>query len=347
MSVSRRVPWCLLAGLAMVPAGCSAPTSADVPSPPAGDVPEVVCLGYADVEGGSAALRPERAGRVVKVLVQEGDEVKENQELLHLDNGEVTQEVARAEADVKAASAKETLARQEAKQHAPRLKQLKATLEATSSRLAGARITLKRQEELLGRNLVGQNDVDLAKEQVRELESSVEAAKARLSEASAVDPEVAVTVAAAGVESAKARLAQARHALSLHTVRAPSAGTILTLAARPGEVVGQPGQPAPVLFSPQAPIVVRAEVEQELASRVRPGQEARVRDEMAGDGPWKGTVVRIGRVYARRQNRTDPTQFQDVPTVECLVRLESGHPPLRIGQKLRVSLYGTEASGSR
>jgi multidrug resistance efflux pump len=346
MNAAPRVAGLLLAaGVAVSASGCGR-TTADVADRHApSDAPDVVCLGYADVEGGSAALRPERPGRVVEVLVQEGDEVKENQELFRLEDGEQRQEVARAEAGVKAALAREALAKQEAKQHAPRLKQLGATLEATTSRLAGARITLKRQEELFGRSLVSKEDVDLAHEQVRELEASVAAAKARLSEASAVDPQLSVSIAAAEVESAQARLGQARHALSACVLRAPSAGCVLTLAVRLGEVVGQPGQAAPVLFCPQAPFVVRAEVEQELVSLVQPRQEARVRDEMAGTGPWKGTVVRVGRLYSRRRHRTDPTQFVDVPTVECLVRLESGHPPLRIGQKLRVSLYG-KAPGS-
>jgi multidrug resistance efflux pump len=317
--------------------GCGrSPVADGATEPPSADAPVVVCLGYADVEGGIAQLRPERDGRVVRVLVQEGDPVKEKQELLTLDDGEARQEVARANAHVKAASAREALAQQDAKQHPARLKQQRSTLEATTSRLAGARITLKRQEDLFSRNLVGQGDVDLAREHVRELEASVEAARAKLNEASAVDPQVAVKAAAAEVEAAQAQLAKAQHALTHSVLRAPSAGRILSVSVRPGEVVGPSGA---FLFCPDKPVVVKAEVEQELVARLTEGQPARVRDEMAGTGPWKGTVVRIGQLYSRRQHRTDATQFVDVPTVECLVRLDPGHPPLRIGQKLRVSIY--------
>jgi HlyD family secretion protein len=240
---------------------------------------------------------------------------------------------------VDACQARLDQARQEAGQHPIRLSQLRASLAATTASLSGARIQLRRQEDLFGRNLVNKSEVDIAREHVRELESSVEAAQAKLREAQAVDPQLPVQAAHASLEAARARLGKARNVLTGYVVRAPCDGTILTLAVRVGELAGQPNGPAPVLFCPDAPFVVRAEIDQEHASWVQVGQPVRVRDEMAGEGPWLGTVVRLGRLYTRRQHRTDPTQLSDVPTVECLVRLEKGHPPLRIGQRLRVSIY--------
>ncbi len=335
--------WVLVLSL-LILSGCSNRKSTSREAPTSGDAADVVCLGTADVEGGVAELRPERPGRVIKVYVVEGAKVKENEELLCLDNEEALQEVARALAVVKAAQGRETQARQEAKQHPLRVQQMKSTLEATISRLAGARVSLKRQEELFQRNLVSKGEVDVARELVHELEASVEAARARQRELDAIDPQVAVSVAAADLEAARAQLKRAETLLDRCVLRAPSAGTVVVLSARAGEVVGAPGMPAPLLFQPEQPFVVRAEIEQELVARLEPGMLAMVRDEIAGLGPWKGEVVRISGLYARRKHRTDPTQFVDVPTVECLVRLHSGHPPLRIGQRLRVSIYSRPQS---
>src|SRR5437660_1639079 len=79
---------------------------------------------------------------------------------------------------------------------------------------------------------------------------------------------------------ARARLAQARQALEEYTVRAPQAGTVLRLLAAPGEVLsGQARQPV-VLFCPDAPRVVRAEVDQEFAARLAAGQPALVEDDV-------------------------------------------------------------------
>lgn len=345
MSLGSRAAMVLMGVIVLGSAGCGSSSIADVSSV-AGDAPDVVCLGYVDVEGGAAALRPERPGRVVKVNVQEGDEVAVGAALFALDDGEARAELAQAEAGMRAAQAREALAQQEARQQPSRLRQLRSTLEATGSRLAGARVTLRRQEDLYNRGLGNRGDVDLARENVREFEASVAAARARVSEAEALDPKLAVQVATAEVETARARVDRAKYVQSTCILRAPSKGSILTLAVRPGEVVGQPGGVVPVLFCPDRPFVVRAEVEQELVSLVEVGQEVRVRDEIGGLGPWKARLVRVGRTYARRQHRTDPTQFVDVPTVECLIRLDPGHPPLRIGQKLRVSIYASPSQPS-
>ena len=36
----------------------------------------------------------------------------------------------------------------------------------------------------------------------------------------------------------------------------------------------------------------------------------------------------------------EPLQFNDVRTLECIVTLDPGQPPLRIGQRVRVTLEG-------
>ncbi len=320
-------------------AGCSA-TVADPPSMhPLDEVPRVVCRGFADIEGGLAALRPEQSGRVVAISCREGQDVKSGDVLLRLDDASARQEVAVAGANVESALAKLAQAEQEAKQHPARLTQRRATLAAMASRLAGSRVTLKRQEELFDKRLAGQADVDVSREQVRELESAVESARAQLTELSGIDPRLPARSAVAEVEAAKARRAQAENGLTRCLVKAPSAGAVAAIGLRVGEIAG-PAGPGAIEFRPEGAWLVRTEVEQDLAAEIQPGQPVRVRDESAGAGPWKGHVERVGQVYQRRRTPPDPTQFTDVPTVEVLIRLDAGHPPLRIGQRLRVSVYG-------
>jgi hypothetical protein len=54
---------------------------------------------------------------------------------------------------------------------------------------------------------------------------------------------------------------------------------------------------------------------------------------------WPGRVSRVGDWYA--DSPTIPrrlARFTDIPTVECLIALDPGHPPLRIGQRMTVQL---------
>jgi multidrug efflux pump subunit AcrA (membrane-fusion protein) len=74
-------------------------------------LPLVVSLGNVDVEGGTASLQPERSGRVVEILVKEGDEVKPESALLRLDSTEATQDVAQARAGLALAEARLELGR--------------------------------------------------------------------------------------------------------------------------------------------------------------------------------------------------------------------------------------------
>jgi len=56
---------------------------------------------------------------------------------------------------------------------------------------------------------------------------------------------------------------------------------------------------------------------------------------------WNGRVVRVGDWYS--DSPTIPrrlARFTDIPTVECVVAMDAGHPPLRIGQRMTVLLGG-------
>jgi hypothetical protein len=94
-----------------------------------------------------------------------------------------------------------------------------------------------------------------------------------------------------------------------------------------------------VLFCPDEPRLVRAEVEQEFAGSVQAGQGAWVEDDSRSGSTWRGRVLRVSDWYSqRRVVMPEPQNFQDVRTVECLVSLEPGQPPLRIGQRVRVHI---------
>ena len=121
---------------------------------------------------------------------------------------------------------------------------------------------------------------------------------------------------------------------------APVDGTGLRILVGPGDMLApQPKQPA-VLFCANGQRIIRAEVEQEFARGVAVGQAASVQDETTADGAtWNGQVLRVSDWYTHRRSiLEEPLQLNDVRTLECLIALDPGQPPLRIGQRVRVTI---------
>ena len=103
-------------------------------------------------------------------------------------------------------------------------------------------------------------------------------------------------------------------------------------------IAGEPRQP-PIEFCPGGPRIIRAEVEQEFVGRVAAGQPALIKDDVQPGSTWQGKVTRVADWYAqRRPILHDPSLFTDVRTVEILIAVDPGQPPLRIGQRVRVTI---------
>jgi multidrug resistance efflux pump len=346
MTMARRGPlfFLLVAGgavaAAFIIARPLAPHAAgtDVAPPPV-RVPAVVCLGHVDIDGGVTAVSPPHSGRVVEVKVPEGATVGDGEVLLQLDDRPARFEADQARAAVDAAKLRLTRAEQDLRQHPTRLAQLRAALESAEYKLDAARHQLERQEELLKINNTNAQEVRAAESQVKEQKAQVRAAKERLSELEQFDAKLPVREAQSALAAAEAQARSADYAVEQCQVRAPSAGTVLRVQTSAGEVTGGVGGTPPILFCPDRPFVVRADVEQEFVRRLRVGQPARVEDEAAGGPVWTGQVARIAGWYSSRRGTNDkPSAFKDVPTVECLIQLHDRHPPLRIGQRVQVTI---------
>lgn len=310
---------------------------APAPSAPAGAVPLVVCLGHVDVDGGVTSINPPHPGRVVEVCVAEGTDVKAGAVLLKLDDRPARYEAEQSRAAVETARLRLTRAEQDLRQHPTRVAQGRATVESAEHKLATARHQLTRQEELLKINNGNLQEVRAAESQVKDQEAQVRAARERFTELEQADPVLAVREARADLVAAEARSRFADYAVEQCLVKAPSAGTVLRIQTSAGEVVGAGGT-VPLLFCPDRPFIVRAEIEQEFVRRLGVGRRARVEDE-AGGQAWTGRVARIAGWYASRRSTNDkPSAFKDVPTVECVISLDDRRPPLRIGQRVQVTI---------
>ncbi|OAI39330.1 hypothetical protein AYO40_05890 [Planctomycetaceae bacterium SCGC AG-212-D15] len=300
-------------------------------------LPRIVCFGHVDIEAGVASLYPLVAGRITAVPARENTEVKAGAVLIQLDDELARLRVREAEADLDAAKEQLTQAGKLHEQHRLKIAQQNAAITAVNQRLAGAREIQNRKRELEKGMHVSPREVRAAEALVNELEAVLDVEKKKLEELHLNDPEIAIRRARAEVDAKESRLEQAQRGVKECVLAAPADGLVLRVMAHPGEVLGpQPRQPA-VLFCPMGPRIVRAEVEQEYAGRVTVGQAASVQDDTTASTNWRGKVIRLSDWYTHRRSvLQEPFQVNDVRTLECIIALDSGQPPLRIGQRVRV-----------
>jgi HlyD family secretion protein len=304
----------------------------------------VVCTGFVDLEHGIRSLAPLHPGRVAAILVKENKHVKAGTPILRLEEDDARFQVDEAEAALTAAQVQCEQAVKLEAQHRAQLAQQQAAIEAAGFRAEAARLILKRKEGQVKDYLANSEDVRIARNEVKALEAQHHAEEEKLTELKAVDPSLTVRKAQAEVKRARTRRDQAKHQLDECTLKAPADGTVQRITMGAGDIVtGNPTQPI-VRFSPDEEPLVRVEVNQEFAQRVKEGQPALIRDDTRAGTSWHGKVARIADWFERRRpDAQDPTAYTDVRTVECLITIDPGQPPLRIGQRMRVLIGNVPA----
>lgn len=288
-------------------------------------VPMVVGLGW--IEPGGTVVRVAAPGnpdaaRVVSLTVGEGDRVAPGQLLAILDNAaQRSAQVVQAEAQVRM---KETQLAQRRADHASQLAARRAAAERARAELRVVELEHDRLRALLtGGNTTRAaydrtvRDLALAGATLREAEAALARHTTEI-DGMAID----VAIAAAELASARTDLAVAQESLELAFVRAPAAGTILSVKAREGERIGADGLLELGAIDRMRAIV---EVYQTDVARVRVGQPVALRAD-ALPGRVEGRVDRVGLVV-RRQTviNADPATATDARVVEVVVALPPEH----------------------
>jgi multidrug resistance efflux pump len=302
-----------------------------------------VFQGTVDTESGVIGLFPTQPGRVVEVLVHENDKVKAGAPLMRMDDRLAKQRLQEAKADLDAGQAQLSQAQSLPEQHKLKVDQQQAAIDAMKSDLEAARAIAKRKQELAEKKQISPLEAEAANKMVDKLEAGVRAEEAKLRELNLLDPQAQLTRAKADVEAKRARYEQAQLGLDECTLKAPSNGEILQIQAGPGSFFGlQTTQPA-MQFCPDRPRIVRAEVEQEFARRIHPGQSVDIEDESGGKEKWHGKVLRVSNWYTQRRSQQEAIRLtgSDVRTLECIIELDKGEVPFRLGQRVR-AIIGKE-----
>ncbi len=300
-------------------------------------------LGYADLEQGVTPLYPLQPGRVVQVFVHDGDKVDADAPLFALDAKAAQDRVDEAEADLSDAKLQLDQANKLPEQHEAELDAQRQLVDARKQEAAAAHAKADEAKRLnqSETKAVSDEDARAAEAQAKAADAATAGEEAKLRLLDLNDPTIGVHRAENAVKAKEAQLKKAQLGLRECTVRAPVKGRVERVQLGVGETLGPNPQAPALMFAADGPRIIRTEVEQEWADHVALNQSASVQD-FSGNGPtWHGRVTRISDWYSHRRSiMMEPLQFNDVRTLECIVSLDPGQPPLRIGQRVRVTLDG-------
>lgn len=236
------------------------------------------------------ALIAEASERVLEITVSEGDAVTAGQVLMHLDA--VRQEVGLRKAMADRDAAAQRLAELVRGPRAESIRESQARLQGAEDNLDVQAREFRRIEDLVGRGLMAEFDLDRARNALESANAEVESLRAALDALIVGTTPEELGQAQAQLEAAEATVAARRIEVERMTIRAPRAGQIESLPFKTG-AHPQVGDAVINMLADQAPYA-RVYVPEALRASVSPGTVA----EVAVDGIADRFEARVRYVAA-------------------------------------------------
>ena len=205
-------------------------------------------------------------GRVAKVLVREGAEVRQGDVLLSLESDDLRAALVQAQAGVSQAQARLVGLRSTGRTSA------KALLMQADATSRAAQFELVRSQQLVAQGFVSASRMDDAQRAVDVARAQQASAQSQAQANSEAGTDIAQ--AQAQVEQARAAVDSARSHLAQASVLAPANGRVLNRQVEPGQIV-QPGR-ALLSLALAGPTQIIALVDERFLAQLQVGQAATV-----------------------------------------------------------------------
>ncbi|HET9986846.1 MAG TPA: efflux RND transporter periplasmic adaptor subunit [Longimicrobiales bacterium] len=241
------------------------------------------------VEGREADLGFQSAGRVDRILVDEGDAVTAGQVLAVLDTAELA--ARRAGAVAQAAAARAQLAELERGSRPEEVAQARAMAAAARERLANARRDLERVTPLQKSGVVSRQDLDRATTAAEVAGAQYDQAQQQLRLVTTGPRPERIEAQRALLRQAEAAVAQLDATLANAVVRAPFPGVVTIRHREPGETLS-PGLPVVTVLNP-ADRWVRIYVPEGEVGRLKLGEPARIASDAFPSRRYPGRITFI------------------------------------------------------
>jgi HlyD family secretion protein len=284
----------------------------------------VVGLGRVEPESEEIEVGVEIPGRIIALLVDEGDRVRSGQTIAVLENRDYRAQVAQTTARL--AEARALSARAHAGSRDDEIGEARSAVAQAEAVLAQATREAAMRERLLVEAAISREERDRATRDQEVARGRLGELKARLALVEAGPRAEDRAQADAAEAAAQAAVAGARAMLAKTAITSPIDGTILRRRVRVGETVS-PEVEGTSLFSLANldRLRIRVEVDEHDVARVALGQPAYVTASAYGARRFHARVSRVGRVLGRKRIRTDEAQERvDTKVLEVLLDLDPG-----------------------
>ena len=288
-----------------------------------------------------ASVNANSFGKIVELLVNEGDTVKKGQILLKTESVQQEADVNGQEAALRTSLADVAASDAGVQSASASLKTAQADLATARANFNRASEDYQRAEQLLKDSLIAQQLYDQRRNDFEVARAGVDAAQARVAQAEAQYRQIASTrdMARARVGQQRAALVRAQDARSKTIYTSPLDGIITSLPVHLGEnvVPGIQNQVGSVLFQIADLSIITAEVkvdETEILN-VKLGQPAEVTIDAIPGKTFKGHVTEMGQSAVGRTSGltsgTSAATAEEAKDFKVVVTLESPPPNLRPG----------------
>ncbi|NBO66081.1 MAG: HlyD family efflux transporter periplasmic adaptor subunit, partial [Acidobacteria bacterium] len=284
----------------------------------------VAASGRVEPVSEEVVVSAEIPGRVIALLVEEGDSVRSGAVLARLDDAEHQARLDLALALKLQREAELQRLRNGARSQERR--EAQALKEEAQAVVDNMRLESDRRRALFNTGDIAREEVERAERQLMVARARLAAAAERYSLVEAAARVEDIARAEAELAAAEASLTAARVQKEKTVIRAPLDGVVLRRHLRVGEYAssGPTGSPAPVFtLADISQLRVRAEIDELDVAPIAVGQPAWITIDAYGGQRFNGRVARIAEVVGRKTLRSDnPAERNDTKILETLVNLD-------------------------
>jgi HlyD family secretion protein len=296
---------------------------------------QAVAPGRVEPAGGEIKIAAPTMGVIGEVLVKANDKVAAGDPLIRLADSEAQARLATAEAQV--GMRKRSRNDEAAPTRAAARRRAEDAVADADKAVWDAQAVLDKAviDRRAGR--ASDADLDAARTALSRAQDRLKQQKAELRRIEADANTLLPSFSEGQLNVARAEVAAAAAAVEKLTIRAPVAGTVLQVNAKPGELASPSNPQALLVLGDISALRVRAELDERDFGEIKIGQPVLVRAaafrgrEFAGKVAFIAPIVEQGRINARGSQRN----VSDVDVVEVLIDLAQADP-LAIGMKVDV-----------